>query len=170
LGSALVAGNNRVPSPPTGKTALRKGLNVMIVSIEAPPLASPRRAGKSLVGMPACRIVSAALSSVDQGIVMASDRSFLGSLPGSFRHPPRVLLIFGERQIKPDTITTPANPALPTTLDFTVPENNAAGDPVTVAGDYVVRLRVDGVDSIPVVYAGTPPIPAFDTAQTVVVS
>lgn len=82
----------------------------------------------------------------------------------------RVVLIFGDRQIGPDTVDTPADPALPTTLDFTVPATNAAGDPVTVAGDYVVRLRVDGVDSIPVVYTGTPPIPTFDATQTVVVS
>jgi hypothetical protein len=33
-----------------------------------------------------------------------------------------------------------------------------------------VRLRVDGVDSIPVVYAGTPPVAAFDAAQTVTIS
>jgi hypothetical protein len=31
----------------------------------------------------------------------------------------------------------------------------------------VVRLRVDGVDSIPVSYTGSPPLPQFDAAQTV---
>jgi hypothetical protein len=33
-----------------------------------------------------------------------------------------------------------------------------------------VRLRVDGVDSIPVIVTGTPPLPAFDPAQQVVIT
>ncbi|PSJ43360.1 DUF4255 domain-containing protein [Allosphingosinicella deserti] len=75
----------------------------------------------------------------------------------------RVLLLFGDRQVKPDSVTNPADPQQPTELTFTVPD-------VAAAGDYVVRLRVDGVDSIPAISAGTPPLPAFDPAQTVVVA
>jgi hypothetical protein len=71
----------------------------------------------------------------------------------------RVLLLFGNRQVEPTSITTPADPAQPTTLVFAIPN-------VTV-DSYVVRLRVDGADSIPVVYSGTPPVPAFDPLQTV---
>ncbi|MET0309937.1 MAG: DUF4255 domain-containing protein [Sphingomonas sp.] len=79
-------------------------------------------------------------------------------------HPDqRVLLIFGDRQVKPDTIDTPADLTKSSTLDFTVPQ-------VVDAGSYVVRLRVDGVDSIPVILTGTPPLPSFDPAQTLVVS
>lgn len=74
----------------------------------------------------------------------------------------KVLLIFGDRQFKPDTIDNPADTTKPTSLEFKVPGAEA--------GDYIVRLRVDGVDSIPVVYAGTPPVAAFDPAQTVTVS
>lgn len=79
----------------------------------------------------------------------------------------RVLLLFGDRQMGPTTIVTPpiTSPPLdvpPTTITFDVPD--------VVAGSYLVRLRVDGVDSIPVVYTGTPPIPAFDPAQKVIVS
>jgi uncharacterized protein DUF4255 len=74
----------------------------------------------------------------------------------------RVLLIFGDRQIKPDTMDNPADETQPTELEFTV--NDAE------AGAYVVRLRVDGVDSIPVVYSGTPPVAAFDPAQTVTIA
>ncbi len=74
----------------------------------------------------------------------------------------RVLLLFGDRQIEPASITTPADPAQPTTLTFAV--SGAA------AGEYVVRLRVDCVDSIPVAYAGTPPAPVFDPAQKVTVA
>jgi hypothetical protein len=74
----------------------------------------------------------------------------------------RVLLVFGDRQAEAGSITTPGDPAQPTTVTFTV-----SG---VVAGSYVVRLRVDGVDSIPVVATGTPPVPSFDPAQTVVVA
>ena len=55
----------------------------------------------------------------------------------------RVLLVFGDRQAEPDSITNPGDPTQPTSLAFTIPGVGA--------GSYVVRLRVDGVDSIPVV-------------------
>lgn len=71
----------------------------------------------------------------------------------------RVVLLFGDRQIASGATNTPADPTLPTTLSFSVPDVSA--------GSYVVRLRVDGVDSIPVVNAGTP---SFDPAQKVTVS
>jgi hypothetical protein len=74
----------------------------------------------------------------------------------------RVLLLFGDRQADATSITTPADAAQPTTLDFTLTG--------VTAGSYVVRLRVDGVDSIPVIRSGTPPLPAFDPAQKVTVS
>ncbi len=73
----------------------------------------------------------------------------------------RVLLIFGNRQVEPTSMTTPGDPTLPTTLLFSLTGISA--------GSYVVRLRVDGVDSIPVVYSGTPPIADFDPAQKVTV-
>ncbi len=74
----------------------------------------------------------------------------------------RVLLLFGDRQVEPDSITNPADASQPTTLAFTVPG--------VAAGSYVVRLRVDGVDSIPVIYGGAPPVPSFDPAQMVTVA
>ena len=74
----------------------------------------------------------------------------------------RVLLLFGDRQVAVDTVTTPGNTAQPSTLTFQVS--------AVPAGRYVVRLRVDGVDSVPVVMTGTPPKPAFDPNQTVVVT
>ena len=74
----------------------------------------------------------------------------------------RVLLIFGERQIEPASLTNPADTTQPSALTFNVPGVSA--------GSYVVRLRVDGADSIPVVYSGTPPVAAFDPAQKVTVT
>lgn len=74
----------------------------------------------------------------------------------------RVLLIFGERLIEPAGISTPADIAQPSTLHFSIPD--------VAKGNYLVRLRVDGVDSIPVQYIGAPPVPAFDDAQRVSVT
>ena len=50
-----------------------------------------------------------------------------------------------------DAIVTPANPSALTTLTFTV--DNAVAKPTP----YVVRLRVDGSDSIPVDFSGDTP-------------
>jgi hypothetical protein len=72
-----------------------------------------------------------------------------------------VQLVFGDRQAAPASVDTPADTTQPSTLTFHL-------DGVT-AGTYVVRLRVDGVDSNPVVRTGTPPVPAFDPAQQVIV-
>jgi hypothetical protein len=72
-----------------------------------------------------------------------------------------VLLLFGAQQVAPVTITTPADPTKPSVIDFAV-------DGVAAA-TYVVRLRVDGVDSIPIVQ-GKPPSTGFDSTQKVVVT
>lgn len=74
----------------------------------------------------------------------------------------RVRLLFGAMEVLPDSITTPADATQPTTFAFTVPG--------VVAGSYPVRLRVDGIDSLPVVFSGTPPRFDFDPRQTVNVS
>jgi hypothetical protein len=67
-------------------------------------------------------------------------------LPGQ-----RVLLLFGDRTIKVDAIVTPANPSALTTLTFTV--DNA----VSRVTPYVLRLRIDDADSIPVDFSGDTP-------------
>jgi hypothetical protein len=74
----------------------------------------------------------------------------------------QVRLLFGVSDVKAQSITTPANPAAPTTLTFAVPG--------MVAGAYVVRLRVDGIDSLPITVSGSPPKLDFDPQQTVTVS
>jgi hypothetical protein len=63
-----------------------------------------------------------------------------------------VSLLFGEREIPVKTVSTPADTASPTVLTFTVPH-----PPQGTVGvhSYIVRLRVDGVESIPVVRHGT---------------
>ena len=76
----------------------------------------------------------------------------------------RVLLLFGDQQVAPQTLTNPADTTQPTTLTFQLTGVGAATDP------YPVRLRVDGVDSMPFVASGSPVKFSFDPNQSVKVS
>lgn len=71
-------------------------------------------------------------------------------------------LLFGSRAILPTTVTTPLDPLQPTTLDFTVP--------AVAAGEYLVRLRVEGIDSLPITITGSPAVLDFDPQQRVTVA
>jgi hypothetical protein len=75
------------------------------------------------------------------------------------REGQRIVLLFGESQANVQTITNPADESLPTTLDFFIPD--------VEEGSYLVRLRIDGADSIPVILTGTPPRLEFDPNQKV---
>lgn len=74
----------------------------------------------------------------------------------------KVLLIFAGQQIPPQSITPPATPADPTVLQFLVP--GVAQNP----DGYPVRLRIDGVDSLPMILQNG--IYQFDPGQKVVVT
>jgi hypothetical protein len=74
----------------------------------------------------------------------------------------RVALLFSDQIITPDAVVTPADPTATTTLTFTVRNALARATP------YVVRLRVDGVDSIPVDFSGA--IPQFAANQQVTIT
>jgi hypothetical protein len=75
----------------------------------------------------------------------------------------RVRVLFGASEVEPQTIVTPADPTQPSSVTCVVPG--------VTAGTYRVRLRVDGVDSLPVLRdAGPPPAVTFDPAQTVTVA
>jgi hypothetical protein len=81
------------------------------------------------------------------------------------RKDQRVLLLIGDRQVAPSAMSVPAGPGAPTLVDF------ALGD-LPSGANQVVRLRVDGVDSIPLARTGTPPrldVTGFDSAQKVTV-
>jgi hypothetical protein len=74
----------------------------------------------------------------------------------------RVALIFGDRTIAPDPIAPPVDPNAPGTLTFRISNARARTEP------YVLRLRVDGVDSIPVDFSG--PAPRFADDQKVTIT
>lgn len=63
----------------------------------------------------------------------------------------RVALLFSDQIITPDAVVTPVDPTGTSTLTFTVRNALARTMP------YVVRLRVDGVDSIPVDFSAATP-------------
>lgn len=77
-------------------------------------------------------------------------------------------LYFGDRQITPLNVDTPANPypppendpTQPTTLEFQIPD--------VAAGSYRLRLRVDGIDSLPFKWTEADGF-TFDPAQTITV-
>ena len=70
-------------------------------------------------------------------------------------------LIFGARVVLP-TVVTQGGPTDPTTLDFAIPN--------VPAGEYMVRLRVDGIDSLPITITGSPAVFDFDPQQRVTVA
>lgn len=75
---------------------------------------------------------------------------------------PQTRLLFGDAEIQPASITNPADPLQPTTLHFSIPN--------VAAGSYLIRLRVDGIDSLPVILTGSPAVFDFDPQQTLTVS
>ena len=70
-------------------------------------------------------------------------------------------LLFGSRAVLP-TAVTQGGITDPTTLDFTIP--------AVAAGKYVVRLRVEGIDSLPITITGSPAVMNFDPQQIVTVA
>jgi hypothetical protein len=78
------------------------------------------------------------------------------------RQEARTEVLVGMQPVAVDEITTPEQDLTqPTTVTFTMP--------ALAAGEYVVRLRVDGVDSLPVLVSGSPPRLDFDQEQKVIV-
>jgi hypothetical protein len=103
-------------------------------------------------------------------IVLGSNAAAAGDFTLTLTCTPRlrpdqtsaVLLLFGEQSVLPTTVDTPAAPTLPTTLSFALT--------AVAAGEYLVRLRVQGIDSLPVRIAGAPPRLEFDPSQKVTVA
>jgi len=91
----------------------------------------------------------------------AGDLSLTLTSTPRIRDRQRIILLFGESQIMPETVTNPVDESLPTELDFFIPG--------VANGSYVVRLRVDGADSLPIIQSGTPPKLEFDPAQKVTI-
>jgi hypothetical protein len=70
-------------------------------------------------------------------------------------------LAFGSRTVPPESVDTPADTTQPTTATFKLTG--------VVAGTYITRLRIAGIESLPVTYSGSPARFEFDPGQRVVV-
>jgi hypothetical protein len=84
-----------------------------------------------------------------------------------------VRVIFGAKEIVAKAVVTPIDDAahpnnhdLPTSLSFLVPATDSSGISLK-PGEYLIRLRVDGIDSIPITLTGSPPRLDFDPQQKV---
>lgn len=75
------------------------------------------------------------------------------------RDKQRVQVLFGDRQLTPASIVNASPNSTPTQITFAVP--------AVPPGLWLVRLRVDGVDSMPVTIDGASKLPVFDPAQQV---
>jgi hypothetical protein len=75
---------------------------------------------------------------------------------------PGVRLLLGTTELLAASITTPGDPTQPTSITFDIPPLEA--------GEYLLRLRIEGIDSLPVQTAGSPPVFAFDPAQKLVIT
>jgi len=103
--------------------------------------------GSNSVAMP----LSPKIESINPANAPAGDVVLTMECVPQIKDGQRVVLLFSDRTITPDSITTPAVPTARTTLVFTVESALARAEP------YVLRLRVDGVDSIPVDFSGDAP-------------
>jgi hypothetical protein len=106
--------------------------------------------------------LSPSIESIDPVIATAGSIVFTIECLPQIRDGQKVSLLFSDQIIASDVITTPADPTARTTITFTV--DNA----LSKATPYVLRLRVDGADSIPIDFSGD--TPEFDDSQKVLVT
>jgi Pvc16 N-terminal domain len=89
------------------------------------------------------QVLSITPQEMPQGRVLLT----LTCLP-QIRPEQKVILLIGDRGVSVQDLSSPADPTAPSTLTFQLKD--------VQPGLYVVRLRVDGVDSIPIDFASTP--------------
>ena len=124
--------------------------------LRASTLGQPDRIGDPLPWMLAPRIAVAPLvAAADADVALAIDcvPQLLPAQHAGLR------LLFGGQELAVDSVDTPADASLPSTVHATVPAAMA------VAGVHAVALRVEGVDSLPVVRSEG--VPQFDPQQSV---
>ena len=135
------------------------------VSAIARPFGLPARHGAATASFALAPVVTVTPNSTTAPLVSAGDILTLTCAP-RVRQGQRVLVVFGDSQIEPQSVANP-DPLAPTYLE--TPTTITCVVPAVAAGTYLVRLRVDGIDSIPVLFTGDPALPSFDPAQQVTV-
>ncbi|MDC8757014.1 DUF4255 domain-containing protein [Janthinobacterium fluminis] len=129
------------------------------------PLGSPALQSKTAVAFALAPTVTLSPNSTTVATVNPGDVLTLTCRP-RVRANQRVLVIFGDRQLEYASLVNP-DPLSPTYQQ--TPTTITVKVPVVKKGLYLVRLRVDGIDSVPAILAGTPALPVFDPEQQVAV-
>lgn len=127
------------------------------------PAGLPARHGGAAVPFALAPTITVAPNSTTAPTVSAGDVLTLTCTP-RLRHGQQVLVLFDDMPLVPQSIVHPDRLApnylqTPTTITMTVPG--------AAAGLHLIRLRVDGIDSIPVILTGDPALPSFDPTQQV---
>jgi hypothetical protein len=146
----------RIPDPagaPAARSQWAVGFCVLNASVQRP-------------GLPAWRSNAVAfglaptLTSRTPANAPAGNVTITVTCAPQIRDEQRVTLLVGEREFEPTSVTTPADPTAETTLVFDTT--------ALTAGDHPLRLRVEGVDSIPVDFSVDPP--QFDANQGITIT
>lgn len=146
----------QIPDPittPTVRSEWAAGFYVMNAIVQRPGL-PPWRSNALAFGL------APSLTSRSPASAPAGDVTLTITCSPQIRTGQRVTLLVGVREFEPTSITTPNLPTAETTLVF-----NATG---LAAGNQVLRLRVEGVESIPVDFSVTPA--QFDSEQVIVIT
>lgn len=137
----------------TEKTGWPAGMYTLFLSMQSPKIWASNQIAMPLA--PTVLSVEPKKAEPDTSFVLT-----LTCKP-QIRASQKAILLFGDQMIGPDSITNPSDIKEPSIATFTV-KAPAKKQP------YLIRLRVDGVDSIPVVFTNGPP--KFDQNQTVTIS
>ncbi|UUZ47644.1 DUF4255 domain-containing protein [Massilia sp. B-10] len=134
-----------------------------VVSPILRPAGLPPRPGSAAIAFALAPTVTLTPNSTTAPTVSPGDVLTLTCTP-RLRHGQQVIVLFDDVPIAPLTIVHPDRLApgylqTPSTVTFRVP--------AAAAYLHVVRLRVDGIDSIPVIHTGDPALPSFDPEQQV---
>jgi hypothetical protein len=146
----------RLPDPaitPAARSEWAAGFCVLSAVVQRPSLPAWRSNALS-VGL------APLLTSRAPATAPAGNVSITVTCSPQIRDGQRVTLLVGEREFEPTSVSTPANPTAETTLVFDTT--------ALTAGDHALRLRVEGVDSVPVDFSVDPS--QFDANQVITIT
>jgi hypothetical protein len=145
-----------IPDPavdPTARSAWAAGFCVLNASVQRPGLPAWRSNAMAFGLAPL-------MTSRAPATAPAGDVTLTITCAPQIRDGQRVTLLVGEREFEPTSVSTPANPTAETKLVFDTT--------ALTVGDHALRLRVEGVDSIPVDFSVAPP--QFDASQVITIT
>jgi hypothetical protein len=146
----------QLPDPavtPTARSDWAAGFCVLSAVVQRPGL-PPWRSNAMPVGL------APLLTSRSPASAPAGNVTITVTCAPQIRDGQRVTLLVGDREFEAASVTTPASPTAETTLVFQAT--------ALTAGAHALRLRVEGVESVPVDFSVDPPL--FDANQVITVT